>query len=142
MNTEELNKLIQLYREGRTTLEEEELLRNHPGTGLHSEGPWLKFAGSNRKDTPAGLEADVISLIRERQGKKRRLALRFGYAAAIIIAAFISVVLITPVRQGVMTYDEKVEAMKEAFDLLEPTLTAEAGKEIIYEDDILIIYLK
>jgi len=141
MNTEEVNKLMQLYREGRTTLQEEKLLLGHQGISLPGEGAWFNFARLHRKNAPESLEMDIMAIIRKKK-KKKRLIARMGSAAAILIAAIITIVLAVPVRQDIMTYNEKVDAIQEALDMFKPTLSAEAGKEIIYEDDILIIYIK
>lgn len=140
MNQEETNKLLKLYEQGRTSSEQESDLLKILGESKAEKNLWFNFLRKQKKNTPKNLEEQIWSAIQLREKKKSRYIIR-AISIAASIALLISVLWITnPLKPKEMSYEEKAAVLKEALAMISLTDEAENNKEIIYEDDLLIIY--
>ena len=137
MRAEESNDMIKKYLEAKTTIsEEKELLDSlEPRNGV---GAWSAFARQNKIEAPSGLKESVRTAIHGRKRQKQRMWVSIGIAASIVL--FVSVFFnITNYRSS--EYREKEAQLQEAISMFTPKEEVPAKKNIIYEDEMLIIYL-
>lgn len=142
MKKETIDKQLNLYKEGRSSLEEEEKLARILGASNEKENGWFKYIQQHKKVAPRNLESDIWALIQKRGSRKRRILLRISSVAASIILA-VSVFFILETRpQQEMSYAEKEAVLAEALAMISDTQEQPIVGEILYEDEILIIYTK
>ena len=141
MKREQEDKLFESYRQGKSSLEEEKILREGNLDINAPEAEWFRYAAENRKEAPAELEKQIINTLKKTQGVKRRLnTILFSSAAIIVIV--VSLALLRPWQRAEMDYERKVALYQEALDMIESAEPESVGKEIIYEDETMIIYLE
>ena len=100
-----------------------------------------RYLDSVRIKVPEGLEASTLSLIEQKESVRRRIIGRISTAAAVVII-LISTVFLLPGKSQEMEYGEKLAALVEAYKLIPSPVTDDAEKEILYEDESIIIYIK
>lgn len=106
-----------------------------------SDKVYQHFLDSVRIKAPKGLEDSMLSLIERRETARRRIITGISSAAAIVII-LLSTVLLLPGKSREMEYGEKLTALVEAYRLIPSSETVDIEKEIIYEDETIIIYIK
>jgi len=141
MNTEKEDKLYKSYLAGMTSLDEERTLEASSGDARSGEKVWFNFTRSHRKTAAVDLEKNIVSAIIARRGQTRRRIAQYGSIAAIMVLS-VTLAVLHPWKPAEMSYEEKVIALGQALELVGTEMTAEADQEIIYEDEILIIYIK
>ncbi len=141
MKEQREDKLLESYRQGKSTLEEENILRERNREISDPEAEWFKFTARYRKEAPEGLEKRITeSLGRNREGRRRLIS--FVSASAAIVVILISLTILKPWDSSRLSYNRKVALYQEALNMVgsaEPVIT---GKEIIYEDETITIYLE
>jgi hypothetical protein len=139
MNKERLNKLLELYEGGFTTSEEEKELLTHFNNSRFDNDPWFEFLAKEKKSTPDELEDEIWSHIVKEKRKKRTLFYGTGSIAAsilLVVALFVT----NPFSSKQMNEEDKLAALQEAYAMLDEVGINSSEKEIIYEDDILVLY--
>ena len=106
-----------------------------------SDKVYQHFLDSVRIKVPKGLEDSMFSLIEQKEAARRRIITGISSAAAVVII-LLSTVLLIPGKSEEMDYEEKLAALVEAYSLISPSETVESEKEILYEDESIIIYIK
>jgi len=140
MNREDETKLLELYRNGNSSLADEESLTESFGDSLSGDKVWFSFIKHYRKRAPEYLENEVKSYI-FRNTKGRRLLIRLASVAAILIF-LISLVVLVPGRQKEMDPTDKMALIEEAYKLINSNQGLVSEDEIIYEDETIVIYFK
>lgn len=138
---EQLNKLADLYKKGETSLKEEQLLRARFGDTVSGEMAWFSFAGKMEKKAPGQLQENVLSAVNSLRQRRRRIIVMISSAAALAVL-LISVLVLNPGKTAVMEYNNKMAILEEAINLTQAGDAYYSEDEVIYEDDIIIIYLK
>ncbi len=142
MTSSKPDELVEKYLAAATTLEEEETLfdgeNQQPGLA-----EWATYRKQKRKRAPSNLPDTIWSAIQRRRRNRRRILIGVPAAASI---AFIVVSLILssgplPQDEGPITYDEKEALLKEALSMFPDEKPTTAEENIIYEDDLVIIYV-
>jgi len=141
MKGEQKDKLLESYRQGKSSLEEEKMLREGNRDINAPEAEWLRFADQNRKEAPFNLEKEIIHALKKTRGAKRRLYTLLSSSAAIVIIV-VSLTLLKPWKRTEMEYERKVALYQEALEMVESAEPESINKEILYEDEIIIIYLE
>lgn len=138
MNKEEFKKLTKKYEAGTSTLAEEQFLFNNTKDSDPAIETWSAFVKQKKKTAPADLNDSIWNAIQTKKIKKRRLAIRIMSAAAsVLLFIFIS---INHVSTNKMSNDEKEALLNEALTMLAVSEQKETGQNIIYEDEMIIIY--
>ncbi|MEZ5011634.1 MAG: hypothetical protein R2744_08590 [Bacteroidales bacterium] len=137
---EQSDKLIGLYRDGETSLAQEELLRKQPGAISAGEKGWFDYTSGMKKSAPATLEQDILSSI-EKYSASRRLITTLSSAAAIVIIA-LSLAIAGPWKSTEMDYGSKVAVLEEARGMIGSASQQDDNGEVLYEDEAIIIYFK
>ena len=142
MNREQENKLLELYRKGLTSSKEEDALLNQLGESGSGPGLWFSFLENNKKTVPADLENQIWSTIQSGESRKKRLTIRRVLAAA-SVALLISIsLIITPWQRKGMSYEEKAAVLEEAIKMMVDASEIPDNREILYEDEIICIYIE
>lgn len=142
MKKEYINKQLQSYEEGLTSsAEEKELLSllSNSGKGANS---WFRYIQAQKKPVPQNLENDIWLTIQNREQKKKRMLIKISSIAASVILAVSIFLSIMPLNKKEMSYDEKIAAIEEAMAMISEPQEEIIFGEILYEDEILIIYTK
>ncbi len=137
---EQVDKLLKRYKEGATSLEEESYLRNSC-PDQDGNYKWFGFLRAQRRDTPVDLEDKVLEAIDSDMLHKRRIIYRISSTAAILIILLTSV-FIKPWQSKEMDYIDKLAVLVEARNMFPVIENEQADKEVIYEDETIIIYIK
>lgn len=142
MKKEYINKQVQAYEEGHTSLAEEQELLSLFGNSDKEEYAWFKFLKSQKSNTPVHLQSDIWTSIQEKENQKRSRFIRIGsIAASVVLALSLSIGFFNRNPEE-MTLQEKEAVLKEAMALIPETQNKTILGEIIYENEILIIYTK
>ena len=140
MNREQVDKLLRKYEQGLVSQDEMDLLMEQFEDSRSGPGVWFNFLRLQKKNSPENLNHQVWSAIQSHVKKKnRRVTLIISAAAS--LAILISLIFITPTlrNQKEMTYEEKAAKLEEALSLISEH-NNQANREIIYEDEIILIY--
>lgn len=135
MRKEDINKLIEKYNQGLTTPEEEKELLHH----LDQDSPfyqWLKILEKRKKNVPQNLNEKLWDTFDKNTQTTRKLPLQMISVAASIVL-LVGVVLLNKQEKS-LSYQEKKALLDEARSLLVEEDKNE--KEILYDDDLIVIY--
>ena len=140
MSPDKLNEIIDKYESGTSTLEEEQYLFEQAKNSDNAIGSWAAFVHHNKRETSDNLNEELWASFEERTVNKKRY-LYWLMAAASIILVF--GIFIHKSAENKQSYAEKKALLEEARSMLSPSpKKVKIKNEIIYEDDILIIYNK
>jgi len=143
MTSRKSDQLIERYWAAKTSLEEEEALfqgdNQYPGIN-----EWATYRKQNRKKAPSNLSDSVWSAIQNRRRNKRRILMGVSAVAASIVLFAVSFVggpgHLNMDENG-MTYYEKEALLNDALSMFANEKTRTSEQNIIYEDDVVIIYM-
>ncbi len=140
MNREQVDELLNKYEQGLTSQEEMDFLLEQFENSRSGPGVWFNYLRLQKKKAPENLHKQVWSAIQTQEKKKNRKIALFISAAA-SLAILISFIFISPSlrNQKEMSYEEKAAKLEEALSLLSEN-NEQANREIIYEDEIIVIY--
>ena len=138
MKAKKQDELIKRYLEAETTLDEEKELIS--SADPNSEfGKWSKFVKQNQNEIPADLNDSLKVLIKERNKRKQRFMVQVTSIAA-SIALLVTIYTYTNNR-GNNSYLEKEAKLNEAISMFSTEDSTPKAREVIYEDEMVIIYL-
>ena len=139
MKEGDLEKLIQKYKEGDSTLSEEKVLFNNSKKSESSLKLWSTFVDKNKTDIPEDLNSRLWQSFQNKKTKKRRLFLKImGVAASIIL---LGALLIGNFDQTEQSYSEKERILNQALAMFESNEDEEKQHTIFYENEIIIVYM-
>lgn len=137
MINKENDELVKKYFAAESTLSEEKRLFNSK-TQTKGNEEWSTYIRQKRKKAPFDLKDTIWEAIQTRKRKQQRFHMTLSIAAAIGI--FMIAYISTPKDKN-MSYERKSAILKEALSMfLDPTTTT-VTQNIIYEDDLVIIYV-
>ncbi|MEQ8882429.1 MAG: hypothetical protein RLQ12_22490 [Cyclobacteriaceae bacterium] len=138
MSKRHMDEILNKYMAGESTLKEEkELLKvDHADPEI---ADWSMFVKAKRINTPDGLKDEILTRIQARTKRRRWLYASTGIAATIVL---ILAVIFEQQEQDLMTDREKQELLNEALSMFpENSKSSDQEQDIIYEDDLIVIYL-
>lgn len=138
MNSRETDDLIKKYLAAESTLKEEEKLFNSKNQRPGIE-QWSTYVKQKRQKAPANLNASIWATIQAKKRKKQRHLVRLsGLAASIVI--FMAFFIYNTVNKH-SEYEEKEALLNEALSMFTEEKNTAEKQSILYEDDMVIIYL-
>ncbi len=141
MNKEEIKKLLELYEQGLSSSEEEATLIKNLGESKNKTHPWFNYLNKKRVKTPENMEDQIWKNIQDKEKNKSRIALRILSVAASVTLLFSILWISTDVFEPkMMSFEEKVMLLKEARAMISADEESTTSREILYEDELLIIY--
>jgi phospholipase/lecithinase/hemolysin len=138
MNDKEIEKLIEKYEAGVSTLSEEQFLftnTEHPDRNIAA---WAAFVKANKKKAPANFNEFMWDAIQIRKNKQRRFTIGLISAAATVILLF--TIPIYKIVNEKRSYKEKEILLSEAYSMFNDAEQIQSKQNIIYEDELIIIY--
>ena len=136
MQSKERDKLIGKYLEGESNLKEEQEIFNAESKNSELD-PWLNFVKKSRVKAPENLNHLVWESIQNKRKRSRRII--YGLVAtAASVALIISLSVNSSKKQS---YAEKEALLKEAFAMFEENEPQQEIQNIIYEDELIVIYM-
>jgi hypothetical protein len=141
MNLEQDDKIIEKYKEGTSSIKEENHLRDRFSIRSDMYSAWFKFTGEARIKAPTGIEDKVIGSIETHKKKYKRTFYSITSAAAFIIILVTSV-LFSPLQAKEMSYVEKLAVLVEANNMFDSEIIDNKEKDILYEDETIILFIK
>ncbi len=139
MKEDELEKLIQKYKEGDSTLSEEKVLFNNSKKSESSLELWFTFVNENKTEIPKDLNSRLWQSFQNKKANKRRFLVKImGVAASILI---LGIFLIGNFEQKEQSYSEKERLLNQALAMFESNEGEENQHTVFYENDLIIIYM-
>ena len=130
------DKLIEKYLEAESNLNEEQEIFNAGSTNSELD-PWLNFAKKTRFKAPENLNNSIWEGIQNKRKTNRRII--YGLlATAASVALIISLSVNSSKKQS---YEEKEALLKEALSMFEKNEPQQEVRNIIYEDELIVIYM-
>ena len=133
MNQEQKKKLLEAYELGETSSHDESSLMESAGETVYE--PWFAFKKQHTSQIPEDLEDQVWDNIQLNE-RKKRVKIYGSLLAAASVCILISLFIFNK-PQPEMSLAEKTAVLKEALAMSPSAVTQQ---EVIYEDDIIIIY--
>ncbi len=138
MKEDKTKRLIKKYKEGQSTLSEEQFLFDSTENLEPSLEAWSTFVKNNKTETPKDFNELLWESFQNKKNRKRKLFVGIMSAAASVIL-LISLFLANP-KQEELNYSEKETLLNLARDMVYNSDSAEIEESIIYENEIVIIY--
>jgi len=139
MNMEKDKRLIEKYLDGQTSLSEEQKLFNDSDIDHPTISPWAKYVNHKKIQAPANLNTTLWNP----ENYSPRKSLR-KYIAILIITILLVVtgILISNSHQSKeLDYATKKSLLDQAIAMTAPIDPTPQQKEILYEDELIIIYI-
>ncbi len=138
MKEDEIERLIEKYKEGNSTLNEEQFLFDHSKNSEPSLEAWSTFVKNNKKETPNNFNDTLWESFQNKKIGKRKRFVRIISAAASVIL-LISLYIASP-KQKEVSYSEKEDLLNQALNMVYNSEPSEIQQSIIYENEMIIIY--
>ena len=138
MKEEKIERLIEKYKEGNSTLNEEQFLFDHVKDSELSLEAWFTFVKNNKRVTPNNFNDTLWESFQNKKIGKRKRFVRIISAAASVIL-LISIYIAYP-KQKELSYSEKEDLLNQALNLVSNSDLTDIRQNIIYENDMVIIY--
>ena len=138
MKEDEINKLIEKYKEGESTLDEEQFLLDHVDESEPSLKLWSTYVNNTKIQVPEHFNDSLWKSFEKRKAKKRKVFVA-GIMAAASILLLISL-LLTKSTNKELDYAEKEALLHQALMMVSDSDTHETQQNIIYENEMIIIY--
>jgi|SRR5680860_564689 len=138
MKEDKTERLIKKYKEGNSTLNEEQFLFDNAKNSEPSLEVWSTFVKNNKTETPENFNALLWESFQNKKIRKRKIFVGIMSAAASVIL-LISLFLANP-KQEELNYSEKETLLNLALDMVSNPGLVEIEQNIIYENEMVIIY--
>lgn len=138
MKDDGLKKLIEKYKEGNSTLKEEQFLFNNNQNLEPSLKAWYSFIKQNRKETPNNFNDSLWKSFQNKKIKKRRLII--GMISAVASVLLLISLFVSKPKEKEFSYSDKEILLNQALNMFSGTNQQEVEQNIIYENEIIIIY--
>ncbi len=138
MKEDEIERLIEKYKEGNSTLNEEQFLFDHIKNSDPSLEAWSTFVKNNKKETPNNFNDTLWESFQNKKIEKRKRFVGIISAAASVIL-LISLYIASP-KQKEVSYSEKEDLLNQALNMVSNSEPSEIQQSIIYENEMIIIY--
>ena len=138
MREVEIYGLIEKYKKAESTLDEERFLFDQAEQSEPSLKLWSAFVNNNKIEVPEHLNDSLWKSFEKRKAKKRKVFVSRIMAAASILL-LISLLLTKSINKE-LDYAEKEALLNQALIMVSESDTAEKQQNIIYENEMIIIY--
>lgn len=138
MKEEKNENLIEKYKAGASTLHEEQFLFDNAEKSKSTIEAWATFVKRNKREAPENLNGTLWESFQNRKIRKRRIITGIISAAASVI--LIIALFIGNAGQEKLSYSEKEAFLNEALNMFAGIEQTQTQQNIIYENDLIIIY--
>ncbi len=138
MKEDEIERLIEKYKEGNSTLNEEQFLFDHIKNSEASLEAWSTFIKNNKKETPNNFNDTLWeSFQNNKTGKRKRFV---GIISAVASVILLISLYIASTKEKELSYSEKEDLLNQALNMVSNSEPSEIQQSIIYENEMIIIY--
>lgn len=138
MKEDRVKMLIEKYKEGMSTLSEDQFLFNKAKSSEPSLEAWSTFVKNNKIETPENFNDNLWKSFQNKKIKKHKTSfLNMSIAASVIL---LITFFIATLKQKQDSYFEKEALLNEALDMVSNSPQSGIEQQIIYENDMVIIY--
>ena len=138
MKDKRIEKLTEKYETGASTLNEEQFLFDNAENSPSKIEAWSTFVKRNKREAPENLNDKLWASFQNRIIRKRRFKVGIISAAASIVL-IITLIIGNP-GQKKLSYNEKEALLNQALNMIAVSEQEIAKENIIYEDEMIIIY--
>jgi hypothetical protein len=138
MNEETIKELFDKYKNGETSLIEEQELFNAANKTESEIGSLSQFINNNQIKTPENLNEKLWGSFDKRTANKNKFRIGMYSAAASILLLFS--LYFWNLEPQKMTYNEKLALLNEAKSMFSNESDKEINRNIILETDLVILY--
>ncbi|NRD23922.1 hypothetical protein HNV10_11750 [Winogradskyella litoriviva] len=138
MKEDKTKVLLKKYKEGYTTLDDEQFLLDKTSGITPSLDAWSTFVKNNKIETPHNFNEKLWESFQNKKNRKRKVFVGIMSAAASLLL-FITFI-ITNQKQEELNYSEKEALLSLAKEMVSNSDSTDNEKNIIYENDMVIIY--
>lgn len=138
MNKEEQERLLEKYLEGKTTLQEEETLKDVLKDTDHEANSWFKYLTEESKQAPSYLTDSLWEESKIHEQKRN-----YWKSILLISSMFIALLLASLAysnHKNTQDYESKKQLLEEAIRFAN-NINSEPTKEVLYTDNTLTIYI-
>ena len=138
MKESKIESLLEKYKEGKTTLKEEQFLfDNSKNSEPFLEG-WSTFVKNNKILIPKDLNDTLWESFQTKKSKKQKMhfVIMSAAASALLLISLFS----TNLDQKKLNYSEKETLLNQAIDMMTNDGQPQILKSIFYEDEMIIVY--
>lgn len=138
MEENKADSILKKYKEGQSTLSEEQFLFDNTENLEPSMKAWSTFVKNNKTTTPIDFNERLWASFETKRNRKRKVligALSVAASVSVLIALFL-----THPAPEELNYSEKEALLNIAREMVNHTDLAEIEERVIYENDIVIIY--
>lgn len=136
MSKERLDDLMKKFEAGESTLSEDSVLFDRVNKSDSAFGLWANFCNEKKLKPTVDFKDSVWEAIHSREARKRKIRTRVMMAAVFVVL----LVSLSIVKINKINYEKKKALLKEALTMLEKNTPAQNNINIIFEDDMVIIY--
>nr|WP_297916129.1 hypothetical protein [uncultured Allomuricauda sp.] len=138
MKESKMESLRKAYQEGNTTLNEEHYLFNKAENSGSSLEAWSAFVRNNKSISPKDFNDRLWESFQAKRSRKRKKAVVLVSAAASVLL-FVTLFMGNP-GQRELSYSEKEALLNQALDMFPNTPQKGMERNIIYENEMIILY--
>ena len=139
MKENNINKLIEKYNQGNTSLKEEAKLNHLLKNSDNTEADWLTFTRQNKIETPTDFNTKMWETFEKKQHFKSNKT-RFRVLSAVATIALLIAIGFALPKTNELSYSEKENLLLEAQAMFKEASKNEAT--ILFEDETIIVYTK
>lgn len=140
MKEDEIEKLVKKYKEGNSTLSEEQFLFDHAKNTKPSLEAWSTFVKNNKNEIPNNFNDRLWGSFENKKiGKYKRrkvVGILSTAASVLLVISF----YIANSKQKELSYSEKKALLNEAVAMVSSSKTPVIHQSVIYENEMVVIY--
>ena len=140
MKEETIKNLIEKYKSGTSSLQEEEFLFNNVDESEEGIKTWSTFVKNHKKEAPENFNNTLWESFEKRNRKKNKFRIGVLSAAASIVLVFS--LYTSNINQNKLTINEKESLLNEAKNMFVVTEQTLARHKIIIESDLIVVYTR
>ncbi|MEM8763472.1 MAG: hypothetical protein AAGD88_06660 [Bacteroidota bacterium] len=138
MKESKLKKLLEAYKAGETTLEEERFLFEQAKEAEPSWEAWSTFVKNNEIATPKDLNDRLWESFEPKTlSSRKKVVVMLSAAATVLVLVALA---IGNLGQDELSYSEKEALLNEALELFPETIEEVTEREVIYENEMITVY--
>ncbi len=139
MKEDTIKALIEKYEAGNSTLEEEQLLFETADPSASEFKALGEFVKTHKKTAPKNFNDTLWASFEKKTFRNNRFIKILSAAASILLLITITINSLKPKE---LSYAEKQALLEEALNMFPETEQVQTLQNIIYEDDLVVVYTK
>lgn len=140
MKEETIKNLIEKYKSGTSSLQEEEFLFQNVDESDNGIKTWSTFVNNHKNEAPENFNNTLWESFEQRNSKKNKFKVGILSAAASIVLIFS--LYISNINQNKLTINQKKGLLNEAQNMFVIPEQTIASHKIIIESDLIVVYTK